>query len=232
MTAGRGQQSDQTPAGLQVSEIFYSIQGESSWAGYPCIFVRLAGCNLRCSYCDARYTYEEPGRAMEPAAVLAEIRRLAPKQSPPPLVEITGGEPLLQEGVYPLLTALLADHYRVLLETNGSLSLARVPAAVHCIMDVKCPGSGMAEYLETANFRRLTGRDEIKFVLSDRRDYDWAKEIINRHHLADHPHLIFSPVTNRLPPADLAAWLLADALPARLQLQLHTQLWPGCTRGV
>ncbi|MDF1615508.1 radical SAM protein [Desulfurivibrio dismutans] len=216
---------------LQVSEIFYSIQGESSWAGYPCIFVRLAGCNLRCSYCDARYTYEEPGREMDLKAVLAEIRRLTPEKSPAPLVEITGGEPLQQEGVYPLFDALLADQRRVLLETNGSLSLARVPTAVRCIMDVKCPGSGMNEQLKQDNFRRLTDRDEIKFVVGDRRDYEWAKEIISQHHLTGHPHLIFSPVASHLPPADLASWLLADSLPARLQLQLHTILWPDCRRG-
>ncbi|ADH85642.1 7-carboxy-7-deazaguanine synthase QueE [Desulfurivibrio alkaliphilus] len=215
------------PGTLMVAEIFYSLQGESSHAGYPCIFVRLAGCNLRCVYCDARYTYEEAGTCRTIAEVMAAIAELPPVSR----VEITGGEPLLQEEVYSLLNALLADQRQVLLETNGTISLARVPAAVHCIMDVKCPGSGMAEHLDRENFRRLTDRDEIKFVLSDRRDYDWARKIINEYQLADHPHLIFSPVTNRLQPSELAAWLLADALPARLQLQLHTQLWPGCLRG-
>ena len=216
-----------TSVELQVSEIFYSIQGESSHAGYPCVFIRLAGCNLRCSYCDARYTYEEPSQTRQLAEILAAVHRLPPVER----VEITGGEPLLQEGVYPLMDALLADNRRVLLETNGTVSLARVPAAVHCIMDVKCPGSGMAQQIDQENFRRLTDRDELKFVVGDRRDYDWARQVITEKRLEHHPHLIFSPVANRLAPADLAAWLLADALPARLQLQLHTLLWPESRRG-
>ncbi|TBV83371.1 MAG: radical SAM protein [Desulfobulbaceae bacterium] len=212
---------------LLVSELFYSIQGESSHAGYPCVFVRLAGCNLRCSYCDASYTYEKPGIARRLSEVLAAIDRWPAVER----VEITGGEPLLQEGVYLLIDKLLARGRRVLLETNGSVSLARLPPAVHCIMDVKCPASGMAHHLDWENFRRLTSRDEIKFVLSNRADYDWAGEIISRQQLANRNHLIFSPATGRLNPAELAAWLLADALPVRLQLQLHTLLWPQNRRG-
>ncbi|MFH7321245.1 7-carboxy-7-deazaguanine synthase QueE [Desulfurivibrio sp. D14AmB] len=221
----------EAPPPLQIAEVFYSLQGESSWAGYPCLFVRLTGCNLRCSYCDARYSYEEPGTAYSLQDLLIALKGLEPTGQRVDLVEITGGEPLLQEGVYPLLDALLADGRRVLLETNGSLSLARVPAAVHCIMDVKCPGSGMADRLDLDNFRRLTGNDEIKFVLSDRPDYDWALTIIKQHRLLPHHRLVFSPAAGRLAPADLAAWLLADALPIRLQLQLHTLLWPNRRRG-
>jgi 7-carboxy-7-deazaguanine synthase len=213
--------------GLLVSEIFYSIQGESSHAGYPCIFVRLAGCNLRCTYCDARYSYEEPGNFQGINELLAAIDRLPAAER----VEITGGEPLLQEGVYALMDQLLARGRRVLLETNGSISIARVPAAVHCIMDVKCPGSGMAPQLDRENFRRLTSRDEIKFVLCDRPDYDWARQLMADFRLGPPFNLIFSPVAGRLEPADLAAWILADALPVRLQLQLHTLLWPHCARG-
>ncbi|MFU8818774.1 MAG: radical SAM protein [Desulfurivibrio sp.] len=228
MTSARQQTLGQAkPETLQISEIFYSIQGESSQAGYPCIFVRLAGCNLRCTYCDARYTYEEPAKVFQLDEVLAAIAQLPPAE----LVEVTGGEPLLQEGVYPLLSALLAGGRKVLLETNGSLSLARLPAEVHCIMDVKCPGSGMADHLETENFRRLTGRDEIKFVLSHRTDYDWARQIIDHYRLLPGRSVTFSPVSGHLDPAELASWLLADALPVRLQLQLHTLLWPERRRG-
>jgi len=216
---------------LRIAEIFYSLQGESSWAGYPCLFVRLAGCNLRCSYCDARYSYEEPGTPYRLDELLTALDRLAPVGRQVELVEVTGGEPLLQEGVYPLLAALLARGQRVLLETNGSISLARVPTAVHCIMDVKCPASGMADRLNPGNFRHLTGSDEIKFVLSDRADYDWARGVIEQNRLLPNRKLIFSPASGRLQPADLAQWLLADNLPVRLQLQLHSQLWPGQQRG-
>lgn len=220
------------PASLLLSEIFYSIQGESTLAGYPCLFIRLAGCNLRCSYCDARYTYEEPGQSYSLEGVLKAMAEVGPGGRPVELVEITGGEPLLQEGVYPLLDVLLARGHQVLLETNGTRSLARLPAAVRCIMDIKCPASGMAAHLMPENLHRLTGDDEIKFVIGNRADYDWAKALLNHHQLTGlGPTLTFSPVTDRLAAADLAAWLLADALPARLQLQLHTLLWPHQQRG-
>ncbi len=219
---------------LQVSELFYSIQGESSYAGYPCLFIRLAGCNLRCSYCDARYTYEEAGQEMALAEVLAFVQA-----SPVPLVEITGGEPLLQENVYPLLAALIKDDRLVLLETNGSMDLARVPAPVVIIMDIKCPGSGMAEKNLLANLARLTSKDELKFVLRGREDYLWAVDLLKENMLCppspaakEVPKILFSAVAPDLAPADLASWLLADQLPIRLQLQLHTQIWPGQYRGV
>ena len=212
---------------LQLSEIFYSIQGESSFAGYPCLFFRLSGCNLRCSYCDAKYTYEEPATVTPLSTLLREAARY-----PKALIELTGGEPLLQEEVYPLMEGLLAAGRTVLLETNGSLSLARVPREVVKIIDLKCPDSGMAERMELANLDLLAPHDEIKFVLSSRPDYDWAKAIMAQHRLAEKAKVILSPVIGRLAPALLAEWLLADALPARLQLQLHTLLWPGLKRGM
>jgi 7-carboxy-7-deazaguanine synthase len=212
---------------LQLSEIFYSIQGESSFAGYPCLFFRLSGCNLRCSYCDAKYTYEEPATVTSLNTLLSEAARY-----PKALIEITGGEPLLQIGVYPLMEALLASGRTVLLETNGSLSIARVPREVVKIIDLKCPDSGMAEKMDLANLTLLAPHDEIKFVVSSRPDYDWATAMIRDHCLAEKAKLILSPVIGRLAPALLAEWLMADALPARLQLQLHTLLWPGMKRGV
>lgn len=218
----------QTEPTLLLSEIFYSIQGESTYAGYPCVFVRLAGCNLRCRWCDARYTYEEPGTVWELPAILAEIGRYPATA----LVEITGGEPLLQEGVYSLMAQLLATGRTVLLETNGSLSLDRVPEGVVTIMDIKCPGSTMADRFDPANLDRLRPRDELKFVLASRADYDWAAAFVQRHGLLGRHPLHFSPVVAKLPAADLARWLLADGLPVRLQLQLHTLLWPGLSRGV
>ena len=212
---------------LQLSEIFYSIQGESSFAGYPCLFFRLSGCNLRCSYCDAKYTYEEPATVTPLSDLLIEAARY-----PNALIEITGGEPLLQEGVYPLMDGLLAAGRTVLLETNGSLNIARVPKEVVKIVDLKCPDSGMAEKMELANLALLMPHDEIKFVVSSKADYDWAREMMKDHTLAEKAKVILSPVTGRLEPALLAQWLMADALPARLQLQLHTLLWPGMKRGV
>jgi 7-carboxy-7-deazaguanine synthase len=212
---------------LQLSEIFYSIQGESSFAGYPCLFFRLSGCNLRCSYCDAKYTYEEPATPTPLSTLLTEAARY-----PNALIEITGGEPLLQEGIYPLMEALLAAGRTVLLETNGSLSIERVPKEVVKIVDLKCPDSTMAGKMDLANLALLMPHDEIKFVVSSRADYDWAKTIMKDHRLAEKAKLILSPVIGRLEPALLAQWLMADALPARLQLQLHTQLWPGMKRGV
>jgi 7-carboxy-7-deazaguanine synthase len=211
---------------LEISELFYSIQGESSFAGYPCFFIRLAGCNLRCTYCDARYTYEEPGTSYSVELLLAETERY-----PDVLVEITGGEPLLQEGIYPLLDKLLQNGRTVLLETNGSLGLEKVPEKVIKIMDVKCPDSGMHEQMDFNNFAYLSSTDEIKFVISSRQDYDFAKETLLIHNLLGKSKLSFSPVMDRLAPYDLAKWIMDDRLPVRLQLQLHTILWPDKKRG-
>lgn len=219
---------------LAISELFFSIQGESTHAGLPCLFIRLAGCNLRCTYCDAQYTYREESRVMALTEIMAFVAGY-----PGAMVEITGGEPLLQEAVYPLLAELLAQDRLVLLETNGSLDLSRVPAAVVKVMDLKCPGSGMAEEMLLANLAQLSPGDELKCVLCSRADYEWAVAILRRHNLLrpptaprSGPAILFSPVVSQLPAADLAAWLLADNLPVRLQLQLHTLLWPTQKRGV
>lgn len=218
---------------LLISELFYSIQGESTQAGLPCLFIRLTGCNLRCHYCDARYTWEEPGTPMTIAAILAWVA-----QTPVVPVEITGGEPLLQDAVYPLMDGLLRDGRAVLLETNGSLSLDRVPDAVRIVMDIKCPESGMTEHNLPDNLRLLRARgergcrDEIKFVLSSETDFHWARHLVRREQVIGMLPILFSPVQPLLPPAVLAHLLLEHRLTVRLQLQLHTLLWPGQTRSV
>ncbi|MBU0730436.1 MAG: radical SAM protein [Proteobacteria bacterium] len=215
---------------LLISETFYSIQGESSFAGYPCAFIRLAGCNLRCTYCDSRYTYEEVGHEVSVPDLLAFT-----DQYPEALVEITGGEPLVQENIYPLMTALVDSGRTVLLETNGSLDISRVPEKVVKIMDLKCPESGMNKQMLMENIRRLTPKDDLKFVICSRLDYDWATETINDHQLLGAPNgptLIFSPALNRLEPALMARWLLEDKLQIKMQVQLHKFLWPDKSRGV
>ena len=212
--------------GLNIAELFYSIQGESSYAGYPCFFIRFAGCNLRCTYCDTRYAYEENHPLISISRILADL-----KKYPGVLVEITGGEPLLQEGVYPLFEQLLAADRIVLLETNGSLSLENVPPGVIKIMDMKCPGSSMHEKMNFDNFGFLGPQDEIKFVIGSRDDYDWAQKLVASYALKNLATITFSPVTNNLTAATLAEWILDDRLPVRLRLQLHTILWPEKTRG-
>jgi 7-carboxy-7-deazaguanine synthase len=217
---------------LKISELFYSIQGESTWAGLPCLFIRLAGCNLRCTYCDARYAWEE-SVAMTQTDILAWVGRY-----PGLPVEITGGEPLQQPGVYPLIRALIVENRQVLLETNGSLPLDTVPDAVHIIMDIKCPDSGMAARNLPENIGLLRERsrgqcrDEIKFVLSSLADFHWARTLVEQHQLDQWLPVLFSPVRPLLDPQTLAQLLLEHRLKVRLQLQLHTLLWPDRTRGV
>lgn len=211
---------------LEICELFYSIQGESSYAGYPCFFIRFAGCNLRCTYCDTRYAYEGGHQSYSINQILAELEKY-----PGVMVEITGGEPLLQETVYPLFEQLLATDRIVLLETNGSLSLEKVPENIVKIMDVKCPGSSMHEKMDFANFGFITPQDEIKFVISSRADYIWAKQLVSTYDLPARATVTFSPVTSQIAPAELAGWILDDLLPVRLRLQLHTILWPGRTKG-
>ena len=221
---------------LDISEKFFSIQGESTHAGRPCVFIRLTGCNLRCSYCDARYTYEETGNRIA-------VSRLVDYTSnyPGAIVEITGGEPLLQENVYLLMDRLLAAKRTVLLETNGSMNLERVPQDVIKIVDIKCPDSGMHKKMDPANPERLSGKDEIKFVISSRPDYEWAIDFIKTRLSADpgryeewteNGRILLSPATGRLKPNHLAKWILADNLKVRLQIQLHKILWPEEARGV
>lgn len=211
---------------LKVNEIYLSLQGESTWAGLPCVFVRLTGCSLRCSWCDTAYAfYEGENQALE--TVLAKVGGYGVK-----LVEITGGEPLEQEGVYPLMESLLAKGYRVLLETSGALDLSRVPKDVVKIMDVKCPGSGEESRNLWDNLGKLVpGQDEIKFVISDRGDYDYAKGVMGKQALAGRFTLLFSAVQGDLKPADLADWITSDRLPVRMQLQMHKYVWPEATRG-
>jgi len=218
---------------LAVSELFYSIQGESTRAGLPCAFIRLAGCNLRCRYCDSAYTWDEPVRRTAMAEIFDWLA-----DYPDVLVELTGGEPLLQKEVYPLLDELLAGGRSVLIETNGSLSVAQVPIAAGIILDLKCPDSGMVQLIDWDNIPLLAerkkngGRDEIKFVLSSEADYLWAREIIARYQLAGLAPLLLSPVSGMLAPARLAELMLRDRSPARLQMQLHRLIWPDRERGV
>lgn len=212
---------------LVVNEIFYSVQGESTHAGRPCAFVRLTACNLRCTWCDTEYAFYE-GRRMTVAEVVAQIEGYAC-----PLVEITGGEPLLQEGVYPLCGALLDSGKQVLIETSGAADVSRLDARVIKIMDLKCPGSGEVERNLWSNLRHLTVRDEVKFVISDRADYEWARAVIAEHELERRVNaVLLSPAFGRIDNAALAAWILEDRLPARLQLQMHKYIWPPNARGV
>jgi len=212
---------------LTVNEIFYSIQGESTYAGRPCVFVRLTACDLRCSWCDTPYAFHE-GRKRSLEDVLAEVDRFDCR-----LVEVTGGEPLLQEGVYPLMDSLLARGSTVLLETGGHRSTERVPAPVVTILDVKCPGSGEAHRNDWSNLERLRPHDEVKFVVRDRADYEYARDVIARHDLAARAAAIhLSPVHGVMDARTLSEWVLADKLPARVQLQLHKFIWDPATRGV
>ncbi|MCB5223997.1 MAG: radical SAM protein [Candidatus Cloacimonadaceae bacterium] len=199
---------------LDVCEIFYSLQGESSFAGLPCIFIRLSGCNLHCKWCDTQYAWE-PGTPMGIPQILDQIRAYPTK-----LVEITGGEPLLQDGCPDLMRSLGAHGYTVLLETNGSIMLDEVPPQVIKIVDVKCPGSGHGDSFLIQNLTYLLPHDELKFVIADRSDYNFAQDFIRKNNLKS-KQLIFSPVVSLLEPKILAQWMLEDGSGARLQLQLH-----------
>jgi 7-carboxy-7-deazaguanine synthase len=212
---------------LHINEIFYSIQGESTHAGRPCVFVRLTGCNLRCRWCDTEYAFYE-GRKLTIAEVAALVARHHCN-----LVEITGGEPLLQEGVYPLTEALLTAQHTVMIETSGAVDVSRLDPRVIKIMDLKCPGSGECDRNLWSNLGHLSARDEVKFVLADRADYEWARDAIGAHGLDGRVNaVLMSPVFGELDPAELAKWILADRIPARLQIQMHKHIWPPDTRGV
>ena len=212
---------------LTLNEIFYSVQGESTYAGRPCVFVRLTACDLRCSWCDTPYAFHE-GRKQALEDVLARVETYDC-----PLVEVTGGEPLLQEDVYPLMQALLDRGKTVLLETGGHRPTERVPDGVVTILDVKCPGSGEAGRMHWPNLERLRPHDEVKFVIRDRDDYEYARDVIARHDLAARAAAIhLSPVHGVMNPRTLSEWVLADTLPVRVQLQLHKYIWEPDTRGV
>jgi 7-carboxy-7-deazaguanine synthase len=212
---------------LTINEIFHSVQGESTYAGRPCVFVRLTACDLRCSWCDTPYAFHE-GKKRPLDDVLAEVDAYAC-----PLVELTGGEPLLQEEVYPLMQALIDRGRTVLLETGGHRSTERVPAEVTTILDVKCPGSGESHRNDWTNLDRVRGHDEVKFVIKDRADYEYARDVVTRHNLAARVAAVhFSPVHGELPAKALSEWVLADRLAVRVQLQLHKFIWDPGTRGV
>ena len=212
---------------LLVNEIFYSIQGESIYSGRPCIFVRLTGCNLRCSYCDTRYAYEQ-GAKMELTEI---VSRIADYKCP--LVEITGGEPLLQSDTPTLIYKLLENGYEVLMETNGSLDISGVDGRCIKIVDIKCPTSGESDKNDMENLKRLGPKDQVKFVIENRIDYEYAKETIDSN-CPDFPEeqILFSPVSEGIAPSRLAKWILEDNLNVRLHLQIHKIIWPDRKRGV
>jgi 7-carboxy-7-deazaguanine synthase len=212
---------------LTVNEIFYSIQGESSHAGRPCVFVRLTACDLRCTWCDSPYAFHE-GAKMSIDDIVAEVTRHGCG-----LVEMTGGEPLLQKELYPLMDRLHEGGMQVLIETGGHRSIAPVPAYATVIMDVKCPGSGEAARHDAGNFARLRPHDEVKFVIRDHTDYDYARDVMTREGLgAKVAGVLFSPVHGVLDPKMLSEWVLADRLPVRVQLQAHKYIWGADVRGV
>ncbi len=227
---------------MQITEIYKSLQGESTYAGMPCVFVRLTGCNLRCSWCDTEYSFYG-GKKMTPEQVLDEVDRLSPSGG---LIEITGGEPMLQEReLVPLMQRLADSGYTVLLETSGERPLEQVPAAVVKIVDVKCPDSGEGGTFREENLQALKSHDEVKFVISGRSDYEFAREFTAQHNLARRVNaVIFSPAFSKeasgardasnclLDPQELAEWILADNVPARLGLQIHKLIWDPALKGV
>jgi 7-carboxy-7-deazaguanine synthase len=211
---------------LKVNEIFYSIQGESTQAGRPCVFVRLTYCNLRCSYCDTRYAYNE-GQEMTIAEILDRV-----KAYECPLIEITGGEPLVQENSLLLMKTLCDQGFQVMLETGGSLEISWVDRRVKKIVDFKCPSSGETEKNRFENIQFLNLDDEVKFVVGDRGDYEWAREIIRKYALSEKSTVLISTVFGAVDLQKLVSWILQDHLQVRLQLQLHKIIWPRETRGV
>jgi len=227
---------------MQVTEIYKSLQGESTYSGLPCVFVRLTGCNLRCSWCDSEYTFHG-GRKMTFEQVVDEVSRLSPGGG---LVEITGGEPMLQEReLFPVMRQLMETGYRVLLETSGERPLQRVPAGIIKIVDVKCPASGEGGTFHMENLEALGPQDEVKFVLGGREDYEFARDFTHRYRLAERVNaVLFSPAFRKdatgardsshclLDPQELAEWMLADNVPARLGLQLHKFIWDPAVKGV
>ena len=227
---------------MQITEIYKSLQGESTYAGLPCVFVRLTGCNLRCSWCDSEYTFHG-GHKMTTEQVLDEVSRLSPGGG---LVEITGGEPMLQEReLVPLMHEMLERHYQVLLETSGERPLSNVPPAVIKIVDVKCPDSGEGETFRLENLDALSRHDEVKFVLASRADYEFARDFVHEYNLAGRVNaILFSPAFRKdatgardsshclLDPQQLAEWIIADSIPARLGLQLHKFIWDPAVKGV
>ena len=211
---------------LRVTEIFHSIQGESSFAGQPCVFIRLTGCPLRCTWCDSEYTFYG-GFDMTLDEVLDKVRKYGC-----PLVEVTGGEPLHQPQSLTLIEQLCAEHFTVLVETSGAIDIAPVDQRAHVIMDVKCPGSGMVDRMRWENLDLLRPKDEAKFVIKDRSDYEWACSILQQYNLPARCTVLFGPAFGVLELQQLAEWILADRLPVRFQTQLHKHIWNPDMRGV
>jgi 7-carboxy-7-deazaguanine synthase len=211
---------------LKVNEVFFSIQGEGTRAGRPCVFVRLTGCPLRCRWCDTAYAFHE-GRAREEDELLAEIAR-----HPCRLLLLTGGEPLAQPAAFPFVSRLLDGGWEVVVETSGHVPLDALDPRAVAVMDVKAPGSGEAERMHWPNLDRLEAKDEAKLVIAHRADYEWARSLVSERRLAERCTVLFSPVHGELHPGVLGRWILEDGLPVRLQVQLHKYLWPGVARGV
>ena len=211
---------------IKINEIYLSVQGESTHTGLPCIFIRLTGCNLRCSWCDTAYAFHE-GKNMSIDEILQKVESFGIH-----LVEITGGEPLMQDNVYTLMRRLIENRYKVMLETGGSISLERVPKDVIKIMDLKCPGSGEQEKNNLDNLKLLAPHDEVKFVILDRKDYEWSRDIIEKFKINETAHILLSPVFDKLELKEMVKWILEDRLPVRLQTQLHKIIWDKNTIGV
>jgi len=210
---------------MKVCEIFASIQGESSYAGKPCTFVRLTGCNLRCTYCDTKYAYDQ-GEELSEDSIIKKVKNTGLQ-----LVEITGGEPLLQKGVGVLIKKLLDEGFDVLVETNGSVSIKDIDKRAIIILDIKTPGSGMADETDFSNIDHIKHDDEIKFVITNRGDYEWTKNIMFKYELAVKSTVLLSPAYGMLDPQDLIQWMLEDKINARLNLQLHKYIFGPDARG-
>lgn len=209
-----------------VNEIYQSIQGESTYAGRPCVFVRTTGCNLRCRWCDTEHAFEA-GTEKPLDAILDEVRGFEC-----PLIEVTGGEPLLQPESFSLIRALLDEGYLVLVETSGAIAIDQVDPRAVIILDIKCPGSGMSATMRWENLSRLKEKDEVKFVIADETDYHWAKAVLREYPSLREKIIHFSPVFGEMEPRQLAEWILKDRLPVRLQIQLHKQIWDPTMKGV
>ena len=211
---------------LEVTEIYKSVQGESTYMGLPCVFIRLTGCNLRCVWCDTTHAFHD-GEKLSILQIIDKVKSYDIK-----LVEITGGEPLLQKEVFPLMESLLKNEFKVMLETSGSLAINNVPAKVIKIIDLKCPGSGEENKNLWENLNHLTPTDEIKFVIADKADYEWSKKVLQDYELDKKVSVLFSPVFEKLKLKDLTEWILEDNLPVRLHTQLHKYIWDQKTIGV
>ena len=211
---------------LEVTEIYKSVQGESTYMGLPCVFIRLTGCNLRCIWCDTPHAFHD-GKKLSIHQIIDEVKSYDIN-----LVEITGGEPLLQKEVFPLMESLLKNKFKVMLETSGSLAINNVPAKVIKIIDLKCPGSGEENKNLWENLNHLTSTDEIKFVIADKTDYEWSKKVLQNYELDKKVPVLFSPVFEKLKLKDLTEWILEDNLPVRLHTQLHKYIWDQKTIGV